>query len=66
MRTKEFEVPIEIIAHFANLLIDHNLTNEIVGINGEEGTLTIEVRYEIKEKEKLLTLIEFIDDHYQN
>lgn len=65
-KTKEFEVPIEIIAHFANLLIDHNLTNEIVGINGEEETLTIEVSYENKEKGKLLALIEFMDDHYQN
>lgn len=65
-KTKEFEVPLAIIAYFANLLIEHNLTNEIVGINGDEETITIEVSYENKEKGKLLALIEFLDDHYQN
>jgi len=45
---------------------EYNLTNEIVGINGDEETLTIEVSYENKEKGKLLALIEFLDDHYQN
>lgn len=65
MRTKEFEVPTGILTEFANLLIDHNLTNEIIGVD-EAGTLTIAVRYENKEKGKIFSLIEFMDDYEGN
>ncbi|MBA3680500.1 MAG: hypothetical protein H0W73_04955 [Bacteroidetes bacterium] len=64
-KTREFEVPASIIAEFASLMIDQNLSNEITGLN-EEGELIIEVRYEAKNKAGLFTLIEFMDDYYGN
>lgn len=64
MKTKEFEVPVAIIAEFASLLIDHELDNEITGI-GDEGII-IEVRYENKEKAKIFSLVEFMDDYEGN
>ena len=33
MRTKEFEVPTEIIAEFSDALAENNLDNEILGTN---------------------------------
>lgn len=46
MKTRDFEVPVAIIAEFTSLLIDHELDNEITGI-GDEGII-IEVRYQPK------------------
>ncbi len=64
-KTREFEVPTSIVAEFASLLIDHDLTNEITGLN-EDGDLIIEVTCEDKKKASLLTLIEFMDDYHGN
>lgn len=65
MKTREFEVPTNIIAEFASLLVDHELDNEIMGI-GEGGSIIIEVRYENKEKAGLFALVEFMDDYNGN
>lgn len=61
MKTRDFEVPVAIIAEFASLLIDHELDNEITGI-GDEGII-IEVRYQPKDKAGIFALIEFMDDY---
>ncbi len=65
MKTREFEVPTGIITAFADLLIDHNLTNEIIGLT-EESELIIAVRYEDKDKSRLFALIELMDDYQNN
>jgi hypothetical protein len=62
MRTKEFEVPIDIIAEFSAALDEHSLTNEINGVN-DEGEILIEISYEKNERESILVLMELLDDY---
>jgi hypothetical protein len=62
MRTREFEVPTEVIAEFAEALDQHSLTNEINGVN-DDGEILIEVSYEKNERESILELMELLDDH---
>jgi hypothetical protein len=64
MRTKEFEVPVEIIAEFADAIAEHDLDNEILG-STEEGEIIVEISYEPKQRHSILVLTELIED-YQN
>lgn len=64
MRTKEFEVPVEVIKDFAELIEEHELSNEILGLN-EDGDLRIEISYEKDDREALMNLMELIDDFYE-
>lgn len=65
MRTKEFEVPTDFIAEFAEALAELELTNEINGVN-EEGDILIEVSYEKNERANVFTLSELLDDYLEN
>lgn len=62
MRTKEFEVPTDIIVAFSEALIEHELTNEITGTT-EDDDIVIEVSYDKDEREKVFILSEMIDDY---
>jgi len=64
MRTKEFEVPTEIIAEFSDALAENNLDNEILGTN-EEGEVIVQVSYEKDEREGVFALTEIIDDYFE-
>ena len=65
MRTKEFEVPTEIIAEFSDALAENNLDNEILGTN-EEGEVIVQVSYEKDEREGVFALTEIIDDYFED
>lgn len=65
MRTKEFEVPCDFIAEFAEALAENELTNEINGVN-EEGDILIEVSYEKPDRASVFALTELLDDYYEN
>ena len=65
MRTKEFEVPTEIIAEFSDALAENNLDNEIQGTN-EEGEVIVQVSYEKDEREGVFALTEIIDDYFED
>lgn len=65
MRTKEFEVPSDFITEFSEALAEHELTNEINGVN-EEGDILIEVSYEKTERATVFALTELLDDYYEN
>ena len=65
MRTKEFEVPTDIIIEFAEALAEHELTNEINGVT-EEGDILIEVSYEKPDRANVFALTELLDDYYEN
>ena len=65
MRTKEFEVPSDFITEFAEALAEHELRNEINGVN-EEGDILIEVNYEKTERATVFALTELLDDYYEN
>lgn len=63
MRTKQFEVPIEMIAEFSEALGDSGLNNSVNGVN-EEGEILITVGYEKKERATVFKLSELIDDYH--
>lgn len=65
MRIKEFEVPCDFIAEFAEALAESELTNEINGVN-EEGDILIEVSYEKPDRASVFALTELLDDYYEN
>ena len=62
MKTKELNVPQEIIEEFADLLAENNITNEIQGTT-EDGDIIIRVEYEKEERQAIFELMELIDDH---
>ena len=64
MRTKEFEVPNEVMPEFADAIAEHDLENEILG-STEAGEIIIEISYEPKERSKILALTELIEDHLE-
>jgi hypothetical protein len=63
MKTKELNVPAEIMTDFANLIADHEIDNEIMGAT-DEGEIIIEVRYEKEDRQGIFELMEMIDDYY--
>ena len=62
MKTKEINVPAEIIAEFADLLAEHNLNNEILG-STEDGEIIVAVQYEKEERQAVFELLELVDDN---
>ncbi len=62
MRTKQFEIPTELIAEFAEVLSNNELNNSINGVN-EEGEILITVAYEKDERETVFELSELVDDY---
>jgi hypothetical protein len=61
IRIKEFEVPADIIAEVANIVISNELENRITGVDEDETVVFLEVRYD-KEKEDHRNAIHEIDD----
>ena len=61
MRTVTFEVPAEVMADFAEKLIELELTNSIVGKN-DDGEFEFEVEYDRSESEDVDELEEFLED----
>ena len=64
MRTTQFEIPLDAMQGFAELLEEHSITNEITGTNGD-GEIVVEVNYEESERDAIMQLNEFMDDYYQ-
>ena len=62
MRTKEINVPVAIITEVADLLAEHDLTNEIMG-STEDGEIIIEVQYEKEERKAVFELLELVEDY---
>lgn len=63
MRTKQFEVPIEVIAEFSEALGDSGLNNSVNGIN-EQGEILITVGYEKNERAAVFELSELVEDYH--
>ena len=62
MKTKNFEIPADSLADFADLLSQLKLDNEIKGKNEEEEVI-INVFYKPSEREKILDLIEWVEEN---
>lgn len=64
MRTKEFEVPTEVMAEFADALQEHGLNNSIQSSN-EDGEIVVWIEYDTDDREAVLLLSEMIDDYHE-
>ena len=63
MRTKQFEVPKEMIALFFDQADDSELETELVEVN-EDEELVVNVNYEESEKSEVMSLVELLEDHF--
>jgi len=61
MRKLEFIVPAEVIDDFVEKMIDHQLNNQITGINSD-GEIIIEITYERDDEESVNELEDYLDD----
>ena len=61
MKTREFNVPANIMIEFAEALAENELTNEITGTT-EDNEVVIEVQYEKSERQAIFELMEMVDD----
>lgn len=59
MRTKVFEVPVDSIVEFAEILEENEFEGTIIGV--EDTELKIRVSYEREDREVILDLMEMID-----
>lgn len=62
MRRKEFEVPTEVMAEFADALQEHGLNNSLQCSN-EDGEIVVQIEYDTDDREAVLLLSEMIDDY---
>jgi hypothetical protein len=62
MRTKEFEIPTDLIAEFAEVLSNNELNNSITGVN-EQGEILITVEYDKEDRATVFELSELVDDY---
>ncbi len=60
MRTKAFDVPVDTILEFSELLEEHELEGTITGVN-EDSEIMVSVNYERENREVILDLMELID-----
>lgn len=64
MRTKEFEVPTEIMTEFADALQEYGLNNSIQQSN-DDGEIVVRIEYDTDDREAVLLLSEMIDDYHE-
>jgi hypothetical protein len=60
MKRKTFEIPIDNVIEFADLLTENELTNEITGTS--DDAIIVEVRYEPDEREAVFNITEWYED----
>jgi len=63
MRTRNFEVPADLITEFAQIMEDHELDNVIEGVT-EDGEIEISVDYEPAQKKIIEQIHEIIDRYH--
>jgi len=60
---KEVEVPVGILMEVADLLIENELSHEIIGTDAENNCLTLEIAYEKDERDTIHEIENLIDDY---
>ncbi len=60
MKTRTFEVPAEKMAEFAEIIGEHELDNDIQGVN-DVDEIIIEVNYDTSERLAVFELTELLD-----
>ena len=65
MRTKVFDVPVDSIVEFAEVLEENELEGTIIG-TGEDSGIKVSVNYERENREVILDLMEMLDGESEN
>jgi len=60
MRKKVFEVPVDSIVEFVELMEENELEGSIVGV-GEDSEIKVAVSYERENREVILDLMELVE-----
>lgn len=60
MKTRRFEVPEDMMAEFAGIIGEHELTNAIQGVN-DDDEIIVDVRYDLRDRKAIFELIELLD-----
>jgi len=60
MKTRTFEVPAEQMSEFAEIIGNHELDNDIKGIN-DDNDIIVDVYYEADERLAVFELMELLD-----
>jgi hypothetical protein len=63
MRTRQFEIPQELIADFFTTAEQEDLEIELIEVN-EDDELVVEIRYDNEERDSVMNLVELLDDYY--
>ena len=61
-KTKNINVPAEIIGDFADKLAEHSITNEIQGTT-DEGEIIVQVTYDKDDRMGVFELVELVEDY---
>jgi hypothetical protein len=65
MRTREFEVPYEVMPDFARTVEEWGFSCDILGAT-DDDEIIVEVSYEKDEKEGIHQLTDIIDEYYED
>ena len=60
---KEIEVPVGILMEVADLLVENELSHEIIATDAENNCLTLEIAYEKDERDTIHEIENLIDDY---
>jgi hypothetical protein len=63
MRTRQFEIPQELIADFFTTAEQEDLEIELIEVN-EDDELVVEIQYDNSERDSVMNLVELLDDYY--
>jgi len=63
MRTRQFEIPQELIADFFTTAEQEELEIELLEVN-EDDELVVEIQYKNDERDSVMNLVELLDDYY--
>lgn len=64
--TKQLEVPVGVLIEVADLLIENEITHQMVATDEDNGTITIEVEYDRDERDTIHEAEDLIDDYEEN
>ncbi|SEW46028.1 hypothetical protein SAMN05428988_6219 [Chitinophaga sp. YR573] len=63
---KELHVPVDVLIRVADVLLENDITNTIIGTEEEDHELVIEVEYEKEQREVIHEVEDIISDYHEN
>jgi hypothetical protein len=60
---QELIIPSDAMLEVATILVDNELTNEIIGSDEENETVTVEVQYEKEERDAVQEILDVVESY---